>query len=56
MGVATNVPTWFVYTAGNDNGNQEPFLEWITALANTQGAPWVNSVSYGDIEASISGR
>jgi len=55
MGVATNVPTWFVYTAGNDNGNQEPFIEWITALVNTQNAPWVNSVSYGDVEASISG-
>jgi len=55
MAVATSVPTWFVYTSGNDNGNQEPFLEWITALANTPNAPWVNSVSYGDLESSISG-
>lgn len=28
MGVATNVPTWFVYTAGRHE-SQEPFLEWI---------------------------
>ena len=54
MGVAVNVPTWFVYTAGNDNGGQEPFLEWIVKLSNTSNAPWVNSVSYGDVESSIS--
>jgi hypothetical protein len=28
MGVANNVPTWFVYTAGR-HASQEPFLEWI---------------------------
>ncbi len=85
MGVATNVPTWFVYTAGR-HASQEPFLEWIqfindhnsrtsvqcrtthTTRARTHGlrcrlltwhvagcaaAPLVNSVSYGDVESSI---
>jgi tripeptidyl-peptidase-1 len=55
MGVATNVPTWFIYTAGNDNGNQEPFLEWIVNYASMTTVPWVNSVSYGDDEPTISG-
>jgi len=48
MGVANNVPTWFISTAGEHQG-QEPFLEWIlnmTTLGNA--APWVITVSYGD--------
>lgn len=53
MGVANNVPTWFISTAGEHEG-QEPFLEWIlnmTTLGNA--APYVISVSYGDTESSI---
>lgn len=53
MGVATNVPTWFVYTAGRHE-SQEPFLEWIQFINDLNSpAPLVNSVSYGDVESSI---
>jgi len=55
MGVGQNVPTWFYFTSGYDNVGQEPFLEWIVALNNDSTTPWVNSVSYGDEEDSISG-
>eukprot|EP01100_Stratorugosa_tubuloviscum_P011261 TRINITY_DN4_c0_g1_i6.p1 TRINITY_DN4_c0_g1~~TRINITY_DN4_c0_g1_i6.p1 ORF type:complete len:577 (-),score=307.42 TRINITY_DN4_c0_g1_i6:166-1836(-) len=54
MATATDVSTWFFYTDGYDNGNQEPFLEWIISLTNMTDAPLVNSVSYGDEESSIS--
>jgi len=53
MGVANNIPTWFISTGGEHEG-QEPFLEWIvnmTSLGNA--APYVFSVSYGDVESSI---
>jgi len=52
MGMAQNVPTWFVSTNGTHEG-QEPFLNWIVALIPTTGAPWVHSVSYGDDENSL---
>lgn len=75
MGVANNVPTWFVYTAGRHE-SQEPFLEWIQFINDLNSrnaipltvsspkdihyghpkraaAPLVNSVSYGDVESSI---
>jgi len=52
MGVAPNVPTWFVYTDGFHEG-QEPFLDWIEAMINTTNSPWVHSVSYGDDENSL---
>jgi len=54
MGVGQNISTWFYYTAGNDNNGQEPFIEWITAINNESTAPLVFSVSYGDVESSVS--
>jgi len=48
MGVAQNSPTWFWSIADSDNF---PFLDWLIAVGNTNGAPQVHSVSYGDIEA-----
>jgi len=54
MGVGQNVTTWFYFTSGYDNVGQEPFLEWIVALNDDPSTPWVNSVSYGDEEDSIS--
>ena len=32
---------------------QEPFLTWIQDVANTTNAPFVFSVSYGDVESSL---
>ena len=32
---------------------QEPFLTWIQDVANTTDAPYVFSVSYGDVESSL---
>jgi tripeptidyl-peptidase-1 len=52
MGIAQNVPSWFVYTDGLHEG-QEPFLVWIINMINTTDAPWVHSVSYGDYENSL---
>jgi len=52
MGVAQNVPTWFVSTGGEHDG-QEPFLVWIVNMINTTNSPWVHSVSYGDYENSL---
>jgi len=54
MAVAQNISTWFYYTAGTDNGGQETFIEWITLVNNETVAPYVLSVSYGDVESSIS--
>ena len=53
MGIAPKVPTWFVYTAGS-NANQEPFLDWIVNMSSTPDAPYVHSISYGDVEKSVS--
>jgi len=53
MGIATNVPTWFISTPGEHEG-QEPFLTWITTLLDTPDIPYVYSVSYGDVESSLS--
>jgi tripeptidyl-peptidase-1 len=53
-GVGEGIPTWFVSCPGLHEG-QETFLEWIvnmTALGDA--SPYVHSVSYGDIEDSIS--
>lgn len=48
-----NVPTWFVSVSKYANSGQEDFLSWIVELVNTTDAPWVHSVSYGDVEDSI---
>eukprot|EP00761_Pharyngomonas_kirbyi_P008518 gb/GECH01008529.1/.p1 GENE.gb/GECH01008529.1/~~gb/GECH01008529.1/.p1 ORF type:complete len:600 (+),score=152.67 gb/GECH01008529.1/:1-1800(+) len=52
MGIGTHIRTWFVSTPGTHD-QQEPFLQWIMAMQYDT-SPWVHSVSYGDIEHSIS--
>jgi len=52
MAVAGNVPTTF-WSLGDLHDGQEPFLEWIMDVLSTSDAPFVNSVSYGDDESSL---
>jgi len=51
--IGANIPTWFWSTAGRHD-NQEPFLTWLYAMGNTTTVPWVNSVSYGEEEVTLS--
>lgn len=53
MAMGQNIPTWFVSTSGRHEF-QEPFLTWIQDMEAEPDAPWVHSVSYGDIESTIS--
>jgi len=53
LALAPGAPTWFVYTAGLVDG-QEPFLDWITNISSTPNSPLVHSISYGDIEHTVS--
>eukprot|EP01137_Pigoraptor_chileana_P011160 Opistho-2@61610 len=48
-----NVTTWFISEAGLANDGQEDFLHWATTVLNTTNAPWVHSLSYGDVESTI---
>jgi tripeptidyl-peptidase-1 len=52
MGIGVGVPTYYISTGGLHE-NQEPFLEWATALNSMTPVPWVHSVSYGDYEHTI---
>jgi tripeptidyl-peptidase-1 len=49
MGVAQRVATTYWYVGGKD-----PFLDWITAVADMDDPPQVNSMSWGSIEQSVS--
>ena len=53
MGLGANITTWFWSTAGRF-GTQEPFLKWLQDVAGTKEVPPVFSVSYGDVESSLS--
>jgi len=53
MGTGANITTWFWSTA-NRHDNQEPFLKWLQDIASTKEVPPVHSVSYGDVESSLS--
>jgi tripeptidyl-peptidase-1 len=48
---------WVYSTAGSANGNQEPFLKWAAIVSGEDDAtvPKVISISYGDVESTISG-
>jgi len=46
MGVAQGAPTWFWVI---DPNSQDPFLDWVIALAATKNPPLVHSISYGGI-------
>jgi tripeptidyl-peptidase-1 len=52
MSTGRGVPTWFISTGGLHEG-QEPFVTWATNLNTFTNLPWVNSVSYGDYENSV---
>eukprot|EP00163_Fabomonas_tropica_P000428 TRINITY_DN10261_c0_g1_i1.p1 TRINITY_DN10261_c0_g1~~TRINITY_DN10261_c0_g1_i1.p1 ORF type:complete len:610 (-),score=190.37 TRINITY_DN10261_c0_g1_i1:194-2023(-) len=52
MSMGANVSTTF-WSTGGLHDNQEPFLEWITAVNNATSPPLVNSVSYGDDESTL---
>eukprot|EP00042_Codosiga_hollandica_P054389 m.735240 g.735240 ORF g.735240 m.735240 type:complete len:568 (-) comp58890_c0_seq2:114-1817(-) len=52
MSTGANISTWFWSTGGTFEG-QEPFLTWIQDVSNTTDAPFVHSVSYGDVESSL---
>jgi len=45
MGIAPGVATIYWYT-----GTSDPFLTWITNVANSPNPPMVNSISWGSIE------
>jgi subtilase family serine protease len=45
MGIAPQVTTIYWYTISSD-----PFVEWITAVADTPNPPLVNSISWGSME------
>lgn len=53
MAMGQDITTWFVSTGGRHEG-QEPFLTWIETMESTANSPWIHSVSYGDVESSIS--
>eukprot|EP00300_Choanocystis_sp_HF-7_P003460 c12644_g1_i1.p2 GENE.c12644_g1_i1~~c12644_g1_i1.p2 ORF type:complete len:564 (+),score=109.28 c12644_g1_i1:30-1721(+) len=53
VGVGAHVPTVFWSTGGLDNG-QEPFLVWAMNVSALSSPPNIFSVSYGDVESSLS--
>ena len=53
MSTGANIPTWFWSTAGRHE-TQEPFLTWMVAIGNMSEVPYVHSISYGDVESSLS--
>eukprot|EP00794_Sanderia_malayensis_P007198 gene7198-8004_t len=53
MSTGANISTWFWSTAGRHE-TQEPFLTWLMAIGNMTEVPYVHSVSYGDVESSLS--
>ncbi len=53
MSTGANITTWFWSTAGRHE-TQEPFLEWMLNIGNTSEVPYVHSISYGDVESSLS--
>jgi len=52
LGIAPNARTVF-WSLGELHEGQEPFLEWLTQIHNTQNAPFVHSVSYADEETTL---
>ena len=54
--LGSGIPTEFWSYAGSqpDNVQNEPFLDWLVDLGNTENPPWVFSTSYGEDEDSVS--
>lgn len=53
MSTGANISTWFWSTPGRHE-TQEPFLTWMVAIGNMTEVPYVHSISYGDVESSLS--
>ena len=53
MSTGANISTWFWSTPGRHE-TQEPFLTWMVAVGNMTEVPYVHSISYGDVESSLS--
>jgi len=53
MGTGANITTWF-WSTGGRHESQEPFLTWLINVGNTSQVPFVHSVSYGEVETSLS--
>jgi len=53
MGLGANITTWF-WSTGGRHESQEPFLTWLINVGNTSQVPFVHSVSYGEVETSLS--
>ena len=54
MGMAIGASTWFWSVAGREPQNvEEPFLRFMTDLADHPNPPYVHSVSYGDMEEEL---
>lgn len=54
MGVASGVRTWVWSTPGNNSFDQEPLLVWLDHVASLEETVYVWSVSYQDLENSLS--
>ena len=48
-----NITFWYQAGRSPKNPENEPFLEWLSALANTTSPPLVISTSYGDDESTV---
>eukprot|EP00003_Mantamonas_plastica_P016728 TRINITY_DN2797_c0_g1_i1.p1 TRINITY_DN2797_c0_g1~~TRINITY_DN2797_c0_g1_i1.p1 ORF type:complete len:577 (-),score=172.75 TRINITY_DN2797_c0_g1_i1:76-1806(-) len=53
-GVARFTDTWIWSTPGTNAYNQEPFLVWLSAVFGRSDAPTVFSISYQDLEDTLS--
>ena len=55
MGVGRDISTLWYFTGGKQPGNpgDEPWLAWLTALANETRLPMVFSGSYTDYEFHV---
>ena len=53
MGISTQM--WYTTGVQPGNSENEPFVKWLTTLANTSDAtaPWLFSISYGDTENGV---
>lgn len=49
-----NIPTWVYSTPGSRPGGNEPFLDWLLFLHNQTTLPHVFSISYQDLEYTVS--
>eukprot|EP01119_Soliformovum_irregulare_P004530 TRINITY_DN15565_c0_g1_i1.p1 TRINITY_DN15565_c0_g1~~TRINITY_DN15565_c0_g1_i1.p1 ORF type:complete len:568 (-),score=185.62 TRINITY_DN15565_c0_g1_i1:11-1585(-) len=57
MGIAAGIPTWVWSTPGENEFQQEPFLDWIIQVDeqySPQNFPKIFSISYQDFEPSLS--